>query len=245
MVLRVECRGLGVEYQLRREGEGRWRAGLWGLVSGAPRESFWGLRGLDLEVADGEILGVVGANGAGKSTLCQVLAGILHPDEGEVTTRGRVTSLLGVGIGFHDELTGWDNLLRAGAFLGFKRRDMEARREAIVGFAELEGFMDVPLGQWSSGMRARLGFALGLETRGEILILDEVLAVGDEGFREKCHARLRELLAEARAIIMVSHDCERLTRLATRALWLERGQARLEGPPAEVVGAYLASMRGG
>jgi ABC-type polysaccharide/polyol phosphate transport system ATPase subunit len=234
----IECKNLGVRYSLRKEGGESFKHRLRSLVLGRKSEDFWALRGLDFKVNDGQILGIVGHNGAGKSTLCQVLAGILSPDEGEALIKGRVTSLLGVGIGFQEDLTGRDNLYLSGAFFGFTHSQMNDRFEDIAAFADIGEFMDVPIKKWSAGMKARLGFAIGVHTSGEILILDEVLAVGDEAFQEKCRVRLQKLLDAARAILIVSHNSPLLERLATEILWLERGQIRDRGPTKDMLEAY-------
>ena len=241
----VRLEGLGVRYQLRREGGQTVRGALRAAFMGLPTEDFWALRGLDLELQPGRVLGVVGRNGAGKSTLCQVLAGVLRPDEGRALLRGEVRGLLGLGVGFHEDLTGRDNVQLAGAFLGLSADQVTALLPKIAAFAEVETFLDVPLKHWSSGMRARLGFALGLETRGDILVLDEVLAVGDEGFRERCLETLRAVMTEVRAMIFVSHDGDFVERIADEVLWLEGGRRQALGPPSEVLGAYRAALGAG
>lgn len=237
----IECRGVGVCYRLKKEGGESFKARLKRILKGESSQDFWALKNFDLTVLEGQILGVVGRNGAGKSTLCQLLSGILLPDEGSLSVHGRVTSLLGVGIGFQEDLTGRDNTYLSGAFFGFSEAEMTALLPDIQAFADIGDFFDVPIKKWSSGMRARLGFAIGVHTSGDILILDEVLAVGDEAFQEKCRARLQTLMDKAKAIIMVSHNSSLLERLATDMIWLDQGGIRAHGSPSEVLAAYRAT----
>lgn len=236
----IECRDIGVCYRLKKEGGESFKARLKRILKRETSQDFWALKNLNFTVQEGQILGVVGRNGAGKSTLCQLLSGILMPDEGSLTVRGRVTSLLGVGIGFQEDLTGRDNSYLSGAFFGFPEAEMTALMPEIQAFADIGDFFDVPIKKWSSGMRARLGFAIGVHTSGDILILDEVLAVGDEAFQEKCRLRLQKLMDQAKAIIMVSHNSALLERLATDMIWLDSGAIRASGTPAEVLAAYRA-----
>ncbi|MDF1660626.1 MAG: ABC transporter ATP-binding protein [Planctomycetota bacterium] len=236
----VECRGVGIRYRLKKEGGESFKARLRRILRRETSQDFWALKNFNLSVNEGQILGVVGRNGAGKSTLCQLLSGILVPDEGTLRVQGRVTSLLGVGIGFQEDLTGRDNTYLSGAFFGFPEAHMTALLPEIQAFADIGDFFDVPIKKWSSGMRARLGFAIGVHTSGDILILDEVLAVGDEAFQEKCRDRLQTLMDKAKAIIMVSHNSSLLERLATDMIWLDRGGIRASGSPAEVLAAYRA-----
>lgn len=236
----IECRDIGVCYRLKKEGGESFKARLKRILKRETSQDFWALKNLNVTVYEGQILGIVGRNGAGKSTLCQLLSGILVPDEGHLTVRGRVTSLLGVGIGFQEDLTGRDNSYLSGAFFGFPEAEMTALMPEIQAFADIGDFFDVPIKKWSSGMRARLGFAIGVHTSGDILILDEVLAVGDEAFQEKCRLRLQKLMDQAKAIIMVSHNSALLERLATDMIWLDSGAIRASGTPAEVLAAYRA-----
>lgn len=238
----VRLSGVGVRYRLAPEGGRSFKAALRALLRPRPREDYWALRGLDLELSEGTVLGVLGRNGAGKSTLCRLVAGIIAPDEGRIEVRGRVTSLLGVGIGFNEELTGRDNIDLSGAFFGFSRSEMQARFDEIAAFADIGRFMDVPLKAWSEGMKTRLGFSIGAHTSGEVLILDEVLGVGDAGFQARCRARIAELMGQAKAILIVSHNGAQLASMATELLWLDGGQARQRGEPAAVLAAYEAAV---
>jgi ABC-type polysaccharide/polyol phosphate transport system ATPase subunit len=241
-VLEVEDLGIYFHLQSRRRTSIKsLLAG--GRVSRAPRV-LWALRHVTFTCHEGEVLGVVGANGAGKSTLCLALSQILTPDEGRIRMRGRVSTLLTLGAGFNRDLSGRDNILLNGAFLGISRREIEAKLDEIVEFSELGEFIDQPVRFYSSGMRARLGFSIAAALDPEILILDEVLSVGDRAFRAKSQKRIQELMAASRLIVVVSHATSFLRALCTRCVWLERGRVRGFGPASEVLDAFEAATGG-
>lgn len=198
-------------------------------------EDFWALNDVTIEVRRGEVLGITGPNGAGKSTLLKVVARVLRPTSGRVRVWGQVSPLLELGAGFDPELTGRENVFLSGTTLGFSKKDITRRFDRIVEFAELAEFIDAPLRTYSSGMRARLGFAVASDVKPEVLIIDEALAVGDAAFREKSHARIQSFLGEGTATLLVSHEPATLTRLCSRLLLLERGAIVDLGPPAEVL----------
>ena len=199
----------------------------------------WALRDVSFEVATGEAVGVIGANGAGKSTLLRILSRITQPTTGVSRTRGRVGSLLEVGTGFHPELTGRENVYLNGAILGMRRRDITRRFDEIIEFSGVERFLDTPLKRYSSGMYLRLAFAVAAHLEPEILLVDEVLAVGDVQFREKCLGKMSELGREGRTVLFVSHDLGAITRLCDRAVWLAAGSVVEDGPSGHVVESYL------
>jgi ABC-2 type transport system ATP-binding protein/lipopolysaccharide transport system ATP-binding protein len=203
-------------------------------------QATWALRDVSFEVAEGQAVGIVGANGAGKSTLLRVLARITQPTSGVSRTRGRVGSLLEVGTGFHSELSGRENVFLNGAILGMTRRELRRRFDEIVAFAGVERFLDTPLKRYSTGMRLRLAFAVAAHVDPEIMLVDEVLAVGDARFRERCLGKMRELGSEGRTVLFVSHDLGAVTRLCSRAIWLDGGSVHADGPSADVIGRYLA-----
>lgn len=203
--------------------------------------SLWSLRDVSFSVGDGEAVGLVGRNGAGKSTVLKILAGITSPTTGLSRTRGRVAALLEVGTGFHPELTGRENVFLNGAILGMSRRDINARFDQIVDFAGTERFLDTPVKRYSSGMHLRLAFAVAAHLEPDVLVVDEVLAVGDAEFQRKCIGRMAEAEEEGRTLVFVSHDLETLSRICRRALWLDQGRVREAGPTRHVVHAYLAS----
>jgi ABC-type polysaccharide/polyol phosphate transport system ATPase subunit len=205
-------------------------------------EEIWSLRDVSLEVTEGQALGVIGRNGAGKSTLLKILARITEPTAGLSRTRGRVAALLEVGTGFHPELTGRENVYLNGAILGMSRRDITRRFDEIVTFAGVERFVDTPVKRYSSGMYLRLAFSVAAHLEPDILVVDEVLAVGDAEFQAKCLGRMERVGQEGRTVVFVSHNLEAVFRLCSRAVWLERGSIAELGPAPEVVDAYLAAQ---
>jgi ABC-type polysaccharide/polyol phosphate transport system ATPase subunit len=208
------------------------------MFSREPLEPFWALRGVSFDLVRGESLGVIGPNGAGKSTLLQVLAGIIQPSEGSVEVRGHVSSLLTLGAGFDSELSGRENILLAGAFLGLPDPVVRELMPSIMEFADLGRFIDAPLKTYSSGMRARLGFAIATSIDPDILLLDEVLATGDASFRAKSKARVIEIVRAAKAVVLVTHDMNWVTEYCNRAVLIEKGRVVMEGEPADVVALH-------
>jgi ABC-type polysaccharide/polyol phosphate transport system ATPase subunit len=202
------------------------------------REEFFALRDVDLQLSAGEVFGIVGRNGAGKSTLLKVIARVLRPSRGRVWVRGRVAPLLETGAGFHIELTGRENVYLYGTLLGFSRKEMDAKIDDIVEFAELQDFIDAPLRTYSSGMVARLGFSIATDVKPDILIVDEILGVGDEAFQRKSRERMLRFCAEGATVIVVTHNSSLMTSLCSRALWLDRGQNRMIGSAPDVAAAY-------
>ncbi len=203
----------------------------------AEQERHWALREVSFTVEQGECFGVVGRNGSGKSTLLQMLSGVFRPDEGAVKRQGSV-GLLQLGTGFHEELTGRDNIYLSGAILGMKRREIDAIFESIVSFCELGRFIDLPLKTYSSGMTARLGFAVAINLKTDILLIDEVLAVGDERFKGKCRVELEKIRRQGRTIVIVSHSMGEIRSLCDRAICLNEGRLACKGPSEEVVSYY-------
>jgi ABC-type polysaccharide/polyol phosphate transport system ATPase subunit len=210
------------------------------------REELWALRGVSLDIARGETLAVVGPNGCGKSTLLQVVAGILEPDGGTAAIHGRVTSLLELGAGFSPDLSGRENIYLNASLHGLSRRDVAPRFDAIVDFAELERFIDMPVRNYSSGMYMRLGIAVAVHLDPEIVLIDEAFAVGDEAFQRKCLHKLREFQQQGITIVLVSHDPLLVERTAHRACLLQKGHLVHEGPAAETLAVYhqMASAQG-
>jgi lipopolysaccharide transport system ATP-binding protein len=204
-------------------------------------ERFWALRDVSFDVKAGEVLGVIGRNGAGKSTLLKILGRITEPTRGTITVRGRVASLLEVGTGFHPELTGRENIFLNGAILGMSRAEIQRKFDEIVAFAEVERFLDTPVKRYSSGMYVRLAFAVAANLEPEILLVDEVLAVGDLDFQKKCLDRMKGLAGGAHTIIFVSHNIAAIHALCDRCLLLNQGTVAAVGPTADVVASYLES----
>jgi len=237
----IDVRNLGIRYSLRLTRRTTLKGSLADLFRRGNRgrpTHFWALRNLNLHVDHGESLAVIGPNGAGKSTLLLALAGILHPSEGEVLINGRVSTLLTLGAGFDAELTGRDNIDLAAAFLGIDHRLMTELSPSIIEFADIGPFIDAPVKTYSTGMKARLGFAIATAVTPDILLLDEVLGTGDQTFRARSKARIRELVDKAKAIVLVTHDLTFVTEFCNRAVLLEQGTLVAEGAPAEIVGLY-------
>jgi ABC-type polysaccharide/polyol phosphate transport system ATPase subunit len=235
----IDVRGLGIRYNLRLTRKTTVRESFKSALTRHEGPThFWALREVTFRVPHGETLAVIGPNGAGKSTLLQVLAGILRPNEGEVDVVGQVSSLLTLGAGFDQDLSGFDNILLAGAFLGIEAGDMERRLPGIVDFADLGQFIDAPIRTYSSGMRARLGFSIATAVDPDVLIIDEVLATGDAVFREKSKRRIMDLTRAAKGIVIVTHDMTWVTEFCNRALLLDKGQIVTIGDPAEVAALH-------
>ncbi len=199
----------------------------------------WALRGVSFEVPAGRSFGVIGANGAGKSTLLRLVSGITEPTEGEVAVAGRMATLLDLGIGFMDHFTGRENVRLNCALLGMSAAQIEARFPEIIRFAELGDFIDHPVRTYSTGMNLRLGFAVAVHSDADVLVVDEVLAVGDQYFQRKCIRKIEEILGEGRTLLLVSHDLHAVRSLCDEAMWLDQGRARAVGPPREVIEQYL------
>ena len=205
-------------------------------------EEFWALRGVSFEVPAGTSFGLVGGNGAGKSTMLKVLARILVPDRGTVQVDGRVSALLELGAGFHPELSGRENIFLNGNILGMSTATLNAKFDEIVGFSGLESFIDQPVKTYSSGMYARLGFSVAVAVEPDILLVDEVLAVGDEQFQRRCTERMAEIRASGRTVVFVSHGLAQVQQLCDRAVWIDKGEVQAIGDTSAVVQSYLESV---
>ncbi len=201
-------------------------------------EDFYALRDVSLRIGRGESVGIIGRNGSGKSTLLKIIARVYKPTSGRVEVDGRVSALIELGAGFHHDLTGRENIVVNGALLGFSRREMREKYHDIVAFAELEDFIDTPIKQYSSGMLARLGFAVATEVDPDILLVDEILAVGDEPFQHKCLERMNNFRRQGKTTVFVSHDMGLVQSLCDRVLLLDHGHLHAEGPPEQVIARY-------
>jgi lipopolysaccharide transport system ATP-binding protein len=245
----IRIEGLGKRYQLGQEhsgGPGPWFARIRdrlrsGKSAAAASSEFWALRDISFELAEGEALGIVGGNGAGKSTLLKVLSRITVPTRGRAVVRGRLASLLEVGTGFHPELTGRENVFLNGTILGMRKAEVARKFDEIVAFAGVEQFIDTPVKRYSSGMYVRLAFAVAAHLEPDVLIVDEVLAVGDIEFQERCLGKMGEVSKAGRTVLFVSHNMASLQKLCSRAIWLDKGRVAADGPPEEIVGAYVRS----
>ncbi|PCJ81371.1 MAG: hypothetical protein COA57_14260 [Flavobacteriales bacterium] len=201
--------------------------------------SFWALRNVSFSINRGDILGVVGSNGAGKSTLLRAIGGIYHPDEGNIEVNGTASALLSLGTGFKMDLSGYENIFLNGVILGFTEQEIREKVKEIIGFSELGDFIYEPVKNYSSGMNARLGFSIAAFLYREIMLIDEVLGVGDHRFKKKSQDKMAEMITDGRTIVIVSHNLESIKQYATKAIWIDKGRLKATGRPEEVIEKYL------
>ncbi|HXE13043.1 MAG TPA: ABC transporter ATP-binding protein, partial [Bryobacteraceae bacterium] len=245
----IQVDNISKQYVLGRFNEGATlRETLTGMAANIFRKSrtktdiLWALKNVSFSVEEGEVVGIVGRNGAGKSTLLKVLSKITYPTSGRISVKGRVASLLEVGTGFHEELTGRENIYLNGSILGMTKKEVDSKFDAIVEFSGVARHIDTPIKRYSSGMRLRLGFAVAAHLDPEVLIVDEVLAVGDAGFQKKCLGAMEELRSDGRTVLFVSHNLAAVENLCTRAIWIENGGVQQDGPTREVIEAYMGTF---
>jgi lipopolysaccharide transport system ATP-binding protein len=247
----IEIRNLSKRYRLGRSQHGQMlrerlveflKSPLGGAKSAS--DSIWALQDVSFDVDDGEVVGIIGRNGAGKSTLLKVLSKITYPTSGMVNVKGRVASLLEVGTGFHDELTGRENIYLNGSILGMRKREVDQRFDAIVAFSGVEQFLDTPIKRYSSGMRLRLGFAVAAHLEPDVLIVDEVLAVGDAEFQKRCMKAMEGLRNSGRTVLFVSHNLAAVENLCSRGIWIDAGKIRMDGSSRDVIAGYMHSFVG-
>lgn len=244
MTIAIRFDNVSKRFALQRSRPRSWQESLVGLfhrrqAEEISHESFWVLKNISFEIKPGEIISFIGANGAGKSTLLKLLTHIIKPTRGTIEIDGRISALLELGTGFHPDLTGRENIYLNGAILGLSQAQIRRRIEDIIEFAELARFIDVPVRNYSSGMYVRLGFAVAVYTNPEILIVDEVLAVGDAAFQRKCMERINHLKRRGVTIILVSHTMETVENLCQRAIWIDKGSIQADGPSEAVIRQYL------
>jgi len=240
-VIRLE----GVSKEFRRQKGRTLRELVACLMAGQPFwEPFYALHDVTLSVAEGETLGIIGRNGSGKSTILKIIAGVTAPTEGRVYVRGRVSPLIELGAGFHPDLTGRENIFMNASILGMSNAQVRERFQDIVSFAELWEFIDMPVKRYSSGMYVRLGFAVAVHCEPDILLVDEVLAVGDLAFQEKCLRKMKEFQERGVTIVLVSHSLEMVQEFCHRVIWLDEGRVRAEGPPEVMIPLYREAMLG-
>jgi len=230
---------LGICYAVRRSDGRSLKRRLLGALRGEGGDPpFWALRGVSLAIDQGDTLGIIGRNGAGKTTLCMALARILEPDKGNVEVHGRVAPILSLGVGLSRDLTARENIYLGGCLMGLRLSQLREFEQAILDFAELGDVADNSLRTFSSGMRARLAFAIATAVEPDVLLLDEVLSVGDAGFRAKARERVAEMMEHARAVVIVSHSNDTLRDICNKAIWLDRGELKAVGPTEEVLARY-------
>ena len=242
---RIELHGVSKQFTLRHNAAATLKDGVIRLFSkegfNVNHETFWALQDINLKVYDGEVVGILGHNGAGKSTLLRIVAQTMTPTTGQVTVRGRVTPLLSLGLGFHAELSGRENIYTNTSFYGLTRSQTDAIYQDIVSFSELERFMDAPVKSYSTGMRVRLGFSVAVHLDPDILVIDEVLAAGDKDFREKSKAKMLDLIQSDKTVLLISHNLNLIKKLCNRAYLLKDGRIEAQGNAADVVQLYKHS----
>jgi ABC-type polysaccharide/polyol phosphate transport system ATPase subunit len=243
----IRANGLGKQYRLRDIGGMSSLAAkvarYFGAKTEAPATHFWALDDVSFDIKKGEVVGILGHNGAGKSTLLKILTRITNPTVGSASVHGRVGMLLEVGTGFHEDLTGQENVYLGGAILGMTRAEIHEKYDDIVAFAEMDGFMDLAVRHYSSGMKLRLALSVAIHLDAELIFLDEIWAVGDHAFQLKTWRRIEELIASGRTFVIVAHNLETIGRLCTRCLLLDHGRLTMDGKPAEVIAQYRLELR--
>jgi ABC-type polysaccharide/polyol phosphate transport system ATPase subunit len=240
----IQVRGVAKRFTLRHEGANSLKS----LFLGSRRrrtEELWALRDVTFAVPRGQTVAVIGHNGSGKSTLLGLLARVYVPDAGSVHVEGRIAPLLELGAGFHEDLTGYENIALHGSILGLSSRRVTELTPAIADFSELGGFLDTPIRSWSAGMVMRLGFSIAIHSDPAVLLIDEVLAVGDEAFQQKCFAAIEGFQRQGKTILFVSHDLPTVERVAARTLWLKTGRLKMDGATGEVLAAYHKAAAAG
>jgi ABC-type polysaccharide/polyol phosphate transport system ATPase subunit len=239
----IEFHDVSKRFKMREERVGSFRATVVDRLRGRWRpEVFWAVRDLSLDIESGETVAIIGSNGSGKSTILKLVARILEPTTGDVVARGSVSALLELGAGFHADFTGRENIYLFGSFQGLSSKEVAAHYNEIVAFSELGSFVDQPVKHFSSGMYLRLAFSAAIVLDPDILLIDEMLAVGDERFQHKCLERFKELRSRGKTIVIVTHDLRKVQEVCSRAVWIERGACLADGHPDAVVAAYLESV---
>lgn len=239
----IKAENIGISFKLSRFKANTLKGKLSQLIGGGAKTkqktSFWALKDVSFTIKQGDILGVVGTNGSGKSTLLRTIGGIYEPDEGSIEVNGTVSTLLSLGTGFKQELSGYENIMLNGIIMGFSREEITANTEKIIEFSDLGDFIYEPVKNYSSGMVARLGFSIAVHLKRDVMLIDEILGVGDHKFRKKSRDKMVELMAEGRTFIIVSHNLEYIKQYATKVLWIEKGAMKALGPAEEVIADYL------
>jgi len=239
----IKVDNLGIKYNLSEQKVDDFKDYIIKAIKGELNyNEFWALKNVSFEIEAGDHVGILGLNGAGKSTLLKAIAGVLKPTEGSVQTRGKIVPLLELGAGFDRQYTGAENIYLYGAVLGYSRKFINSKFKEIVEFSELEDFINVPVKNYSSGMKSRLGFAIATAVQADILILDEVLAVGDAKFRKKCEAKIKEMFADGTTVLFVSHNLSQMKKLCDKALLLEHGRVAAYGATARIAEIYEKRM---
>jgi len=238
----IEAENIGIMFKLRHEKKQTIKKSAMNIFGKRrPVQNFWALRNVSFKVNKGESLGVIGKNGSGKTTLLRIIGGIFKPDEGSIKVEGKVSTLLSRTVGFQPELSGLENIYLSGTILGLKKKKIDAIIDDIIDFSELNNFIDVPIKTYSAGMYARLGFSIVVNIERDVILIDEILGVGDSRFKEKCETKMRQFKERGKTIILVSHNLEAIKKSCDRAVLLDKGAITAEGKPEKVVERYLNS----
>lgn len=238
----IKAENIGISFAISKT-RGSFKSFLRDIFKKKEKKSFWALRNVSFEIQKGEILGVVGTNGSGKSTLLKVIGGIYRPDEGKITVNGTPSALLSLGTGFRGEISGYENILLNGIMLGFTKKEVLEQLDNIIEFSELGRFVYEPVKNYSSGMRARLGFAIAAFLNKEIMLIDEVLGVGDRSFKMKSQQKMKELIEDkSKTVIIVSHNLESILEYTTKVLWINKSKFMMVDEPKKVIEAYLKTQ---
>lgn len=238
----IKADNIGINFAISQK-SGSFKNFLKDFLKKKDKKNFWALRNVSFEIQKGEILGVVGANGSGKSTLLKVIGGIYRPDEGNITVNGTPSALLSLGTGFRPEISGYENILLNGVMLGFSEEEVKSQLENIIDFSELGRFIHEPVKNYSSGMSARLGFSIAAFLNKEIMLIDEVLGVGDRSFKNKSQAKMKELIEDkSKTVIIVSHNLESIKEYTTKVLWINKSEFMMLDEPEKVIEAYIKTQ---
>lgn len=243
----VKIRNVSKKYRIYHEKNLNLKYAFLNFLSGKKSsyyDEFWALKEISLDVKKGEALGIIGENGSGKSTLLKLMAGIIYPDHGEITVNGQIAALIEIGAGFHSELSGKENIYVNASILGFSKKEIEANMEKIIAFSGLEKFIDNPIKTYSSGMYVRLGFSIAVHVNPDILLIDEILAVGDENFQKKCLQKIKSFKDKGKTIVLVSHDLLAVEKMCDRVVLLDNGLVKAEGQPVDVISTYHKILYG-
>ena len=240
----IEANHIGIKFKLSRFKKVTVRSFFNDLLKGSStkqNKEFWAIKDVSFALEEGEILGVVGSNGSGKSTLLRIIAGVYEPDKGIIQVNGSVSPLLSLGTGFKQDLSGYENIFLNGVIMGFTRKEIKAQLQNIIDFAELKDFIYEPVKHYSSGIQARLGFSIAVHLKRDIMLIDEILGVGDFRFREKSQNKMKEIIKSGQTIIIVSHNLDSIRQYATKAIWINKGVLMESGDVNTVIDKYLAS----
>lgn len=248
MIEIIKAENIGIKFNINKKGYNKMRLSLKDVLgqgnevrkTEANSGEFWALRNINFSINKGDILGVVGSNGSGKSTLLRIIAGVYSLDEGNLSVNGSISPLLSLGTGFKPALSGYDNIFLNGVIMGFKKEEIEKHVKEIIEFSELGNFIFEPVKNYSSGMKARLGFSIAVFLKRDIMLIDEVLGVGDYKFREKSQKKMQEIIHSGQTIIIVSHNLESIKKYATKCIWINKGELMIEGDTEEVLNKYTS-----